>query len=227
MEMNDRALKTAWSDLRRLLCELLLVPVLGLFLYPVQAEVVESRQALAEIQVFGRQLILQTPFRSFEQKSFTPPEGMISRTQLTPKPDDPLYGRHSVEIIIFDRGAQLGLKVESVANSIQAGSSPFCRSKSVQLQVPASVNGSASFISCPAQSYLGGDLAMVQLAFFGPRDLYLVIWTDLVRSPDSIALDDPKWQQRVEQIAPKYFCTASADNPKMVNCISPKKLAKP
>ncbi len=225
--MNDRALKTTWSDLRRLVCALMLMLALGLFLYPAQAEVIESRQALAEIQAFGRQLILQTPFRSFEQKSFTPPEGMISRTQLTPKPDDPLYGRHSVEVIIFDRGAQMGLNAESVASSIRAGSSPFCRPKSVQLQVPASVDGSASFISCPAESHLGGNLAMVHLGFFGPRDLYVVIWTDLVRSPESVDPNDPKWQQRVEHIAPKYFCMASADNPKMVNCISPKKLAKP
>lgn len=184
----------------------------------------DAAEAMAEIATFGQTLVLQTPFRSFEQKSGTGSDGMVSRTQLTPKSDDPLYGRHSVEVMTLKGGAQRGVSPSLIAATIQARTTPFCQQTPQRLNLPADVEGAALLSQCPAQSHLGGDLATVQVVFFGPRDLHIVIWTDLVRPPESIVIDDPRWQQRVAKLLPLHFCAPSVDHPQMVNCLSPRQV---
>lgn len=209
-------LRSAGKQLQRAL--------IGMLLSATHVLAAEAGEAMAEIHAFGQTLVLQTPFRSFEQRSATGPDGMLSRTQLTPNADDPLYGRHSVEVLTFQDGAQQLLSPSLIATTMQAQTAPFCPQAPQRLNLPDDVEGVALMSRCPAQSHLGGDLAMVQLVFFGPRDLHMVIWTDLVRPPESIVIDDPRWQQRVSSILPRHFCAPGEDNPRMVHCLSPKQV---
>lgn len=198
--------------------------LLGALLWSGSAVASDTAEAMAEIEAFGQTLLLQTPFRSFEQKSSAGPDGMLSRTQLTPRPDDPLYGRHSVEIVTYHQGARQRLSPATVAATIQAQTTPFCTQVPQPLNLPADIDGAALISLCPAQSHLGGDLAAVQMVIFGPRDLYIVIWTELVRSPETATIDDPTWQQRVTKILPQHFCAPAVDNARMINCLSPKRV---
>jgi hypothetical protein len=198
--------------------------LIGLLLWSGGAYAGDSGAAMAEIEAFGQTLVMQTPFGSFEQKSASGADGMVSRTQLTPKIDDPLYGRHSVEIVTLRGGAQQGLSPSLIAATIQAQSMPFCRQAPQRLTLPVDIEGMAVLSSCAAQSHLGGDLATIQMVFFGPRDLHMAIWTELVRPPDSIVIDDPRWQQRVAGILPLHFCKPAADSPRMIQCQSPKQV---
>ncbi len=196
----------------------------GLLISATNASANQPVGAVAEIEAFGETVLLQTPFQSFAKRSSANSNHMLSRTQLTPEPGDPLYGRHSLEILSIKGGAQQGLSPSVIATELNSQSHAFCRQTPKALILPDDVDGAALFSSCPAQSHLGGDLAMVQAVFFGPRDVYFVIWTDLVRPPENIVLDSPIWQQRIASMLPQYFCAPAKDNPQMSDCLSPKRV---
>lgn len=198
--------------------------VIGLLISTTNASADQPVGAVAEIEAFGQTMLLQTPFQSFAKRSSANSNHMMSRTQLTPEPGDPLFGRHSLEILSIKGGAQQGLSASVIATEMNAQNHAFCRQTPKALNLPDDVEGAALFSSCLAQSHLGGDLAMVQAVFFGPRDVYFVIWTDLVRPPENIVLDSPIWQQRIASMLPQYFCAPNADNPLMINCLSPKRV---
>ncbi len=184
-----------------------------------------SGLATAGIESFDGALLMGTPFRAFSQRSL-PIAGVVMWTQLTPKPDDPLYGSHSIDVMVAMNGAIGRIDLEQFASEMGGNLSKMCDVSRRTLPMPVPLEGNASVVSCPTSSFLGGDTVALVLNFYGPRHLYSIQWKEWVRAPAQIDLNDPQWERRIKQILPLFFCAPMPDNPQTSDCVSPKQFRK-
>lgn len=184
-----------------------------------------AEPSTAGIESFDGVLLMGTPFRAFSQRALSI-AGAIGWTQLTPKPDDPLYGSHSIDVIVARDGAISRIDLEQFAVEMSGNLSKVCDAHSRELPMPVPLEGVASVVSCATSSFIGGDMATILLTFYGPRHVYSIQWKEWVRAPAQIDLNDKKWEQRMHQMLPLYFCAPVRNNPKISNCVSPKQMRR-
>jgi hypothetical protein len=176
------------------------------------------------LPIFDQQLIIGSPFEKFSQGIAYDAKNSAALARILPTSESPAFNKEAVLIFVRkDASITKKISAEEMSVAFESIASPGCEGRRISQSLPIKFgygNIFATVGSC--KSVVGKNLQEIALNiyFAGPRDFYIIVWTELQNQFFLTDLSDQKWRERLNQLLPLYVCPKEVTRKGISNCIS-------